>query len=223
MAAAAAVADTAELTEMILLQLPLLDILMAQRVNRTWQQLITTSPDLQRALFFRAVDGNMLVEHPGTALSHATGGKADVLSPVPHGCREVTISDASVIMNPFLSCSIPLKGNHVPECWKTIDQRGLRGNASWRRMLLSQPPLVRVVYEDDRARHSYCWPAQDREEPLRLQDMQEAAALFHGGARLLKYRPHSGTKEYRYIVDMHQRVTGVDVLKVGKPRTAEEA
>ncbi|KAK5705545.1 hypothetical protein LTR97_002664 [Elasticomyces elasticus] len=228
MGAAAAVADTAELTEMILLNLPLLDILMAQRVSRTWQQLITTSPDLQRALFFRAVDGDMLVEDPGKAVvlrcpqnrecnfrqSHAPGGKTDVLGPVPYGRRQVVISDASFILNPFLSCSIPFKGNYVPECWKTIDQRGLRGNASWRRMLLSQPPLVRVVYQDDRARHSHCWPAQDREEPLRLQDMQEAAALTHGGARLLKYRPHSGIKEY--ILDMHKRVTGVDVLKLGE-------
>ncbi|KAK5700252.1 hypothetical protein LTR17_023094 [Elasticomyces elasticus] len=232
MSAAAAVTDNVELTKMILLNLPLLDILMAQRVNRTWQQLITTSPDLQRALFFRPVNGGMLVENPGKAFvlrcpqsrecdirqTNATGGKADVMGPVPQGCREVVISDASIIMNPFLSCSLPWKGS-VPKCWKKVGQRGVRGNASWRRMLLSQPPLARVVYQHGRARHSHCWPAQDREEPLRLQDMQEAAVLSRGGARLLKYRPqkyrpHSGLK--KFILDMHQRVTGVDVLKVGR-------
>ncbi|KAK5687739.1 hypothetical protein LTS10_001879 [Elasticomyces elasticus] len=218
MSAAAAVTDNVELTEMILLNLPLLDILMAQRVNRTWQQLIATSPDLQRALFFRPVNGGMLVENPGGAFvlrcpqsrdcdirqTQATGGKADVMGSVPQGYREVVISDASIIMNPFLSCSLPWKGS-VPKCWKKVGQRG--------------PPLARVVYQDGRARHSHCWPVQDREEPLRLQDMQEAAALSRGGARLLKYRPqkyraHSGLK--KFILDMHQRVTGVNVLKVGR-------
>jgi len=55
------VADTPELVEMILLQLPLPDIILTQRVNRAWQQIITGSPNLQRTLFFRPATQKGLV------------------------------------------------------------------------------------------------------------------------------------------------------------------
>ncbi|KAK3708981.1 hypothetical protein LTR37_011145 [Vermiconidia calcicola] len=58
--AGAQLASIAELVEMILLSLPLSDILLAQRVDRTWKHVIDTSPQLQRALFFApATDSTM--------------------------------------------------------------------------------------------------------------------------------------------------------------------
>lgn len=47
------VLSTVELLENILLQLPMKDILLAQKVSRHFQTLITASPALQQALFFR--------------------------------------------------------------------------------------------------------------------------------------------------------------------------
>ncbi|GIZ48476.1 hypothetical protein CKM354_001153500 [Cercospora kikuchii] len=44
---------TPELLESILLQLPMLDLISAQRVDRTFQHAIKKSPSIQRALFFR--------------------------------------------------------------------------------------------------------------------------------------------------------------------------
>ncbi|KAK4695762.1 hypothetical protein P7C71_g2045, partial [Lecanoromycetidae sp. Uapishka_2] len=43
-----------EILEMILVQLPERDLLLDQRVNKTWQGVIKTSPQLQRKLFFTA-------------------------------------------------------------------------------------------------------------------------------------------------------------------------
>ncbi|KAK5119520.1 hypothetical protein LTR85_007620 [Meristemomyces frigidus] len=51
--ASARLASTPELVEMILLQLPLVDILLAQRVSRIWHNVIQGSAKLQRALFFK--------------------------------------------------------------------------------------------------------------------------------------------------------------------------
>ena len=43
-----------ELFETILLQLPVRDLLLAQRVSKEWQDMITTSVQIQQALFFKA-------------------------------------------------------------------------------------------------------------------------------------------------------------------------
>ena len=55
------VADLPELLEMILLNLPLPDLLIAQIVDRTWHAVIRDSPTLQQALFFQPVPGKMCV------------------------------------------------------------------------------------------------------------------------------------------------------------------
>ncbi|KAK4965373.1 hypothetical protein LTR42_012129 [Elasticomyces elasticus] len=50
--AAQQVLDLPELLESILLILPMRDLLLAQRVSKTFQQVILSSPHIQRALFF---------------------------------------------------------------------------------------------------------------------------------------------------------------------------
>ncbi|KAF2685140.1 hypothetical protein K458DRAFT_403376 [Lentithecium fluviatile CBS 122367] len=45
---------TPELLELILFHLPPRPLLLAQRVRKTWHTLISTSPTLQTALYFRA-------------------------------------------------------------------------------------------------------------------------------------------------------------------------
>lgn len=49
----ATIFNTVEIFELMLLQLTLNDLLQAQRVSRHWQHIITTSPSLQRKLFFQ--------------------------------------------------------------------------------------------------------------------------------------------------------------------------
>ncbi|KAK4894468.1 hypothetical protein LTR27_007354 [Elasticomyces elasticus] len=64
MAAAQQVLDLPELLESILLSLPMRDLLLAQRVSKTFQQVIVSSPHVQRALFFapgKAADVNLLL------------------------------------------------------------------------------------------------------------------------------------------------------------------
>ncbi|KAK5731219.1 hypothetical protein LTR15_001158 [Elasticomyces elasticus] len=56
--------DLPELLESILLILPMRDLLLAQRVSKTFQQVIVSSPHVQRALFFapgKAADVNLLL------------------------------------------------------------------------------------------------------------------------------------------------------------------
>jgi len=50
-----------ELLETVLYHLPLTDLLLAQRVSRTWRAAIQQSPKLQRALFITPVPDKMLV------------------------------------------------------------------------------------------------------------------------------------------------------------------
>ncbi|KAI5357998.1 putative F-box-like domain superfamily protein [Septoria linicola] len=45
--------NVAELLERILLQLPMKDILLDQRVAKFWRDLVKSSPKLQQALFYR--------------------------------------------------------------------------------------------------------------------------------------------------------------------------
>ncbi|KAK5681768.1 hypothetical protein LTS10_006301 [Elasticomyces elasticus] len=64
MTAAQQVLDLPELLESILLGLPMRDLLLAQRVSKTFQQVIVSSPHIQRALFFapgKAADVNLLL------------------------------------------------------------------------------------------------------------------------------------------------------------------
>ena len=53
MAAKSRVFDTPELMEAILLQLPLKDALLSQRVSKQWRNTIVGSTKLQQLLFFR--------------------------------------------------------------------------------------------------------------------------------------------------------------------------
>lgn len=117
-----------EIAENILAHLPMKDLLLAQRVSKAWQELITSSPALQELLFMRPRQ------------SKAT---QNVL---PDGmpARE---------FNPLLIEHMPM--------WFSLDEEAysqsvkdapwaktasrlvfLREDASWRSMLLAQPPFT---------------------------------------------------------------------------------
>lgn len=54
--AGATLASIPEHVEQMVLQLPLRDILLAQRISKAWNGVIANFPRLQKAIFFRPVE-----------------------------------------------------------------------------------------------------------------------------------------------------------------------
>lgn len=163
--AASTVVTTPELLEMILLQRTLTEILQAQRVCSTWRDVIKTSPQLQCALFFRPsvepplryIHNDLKVldcvdqtqcendegrgEHPQDASARWARDPSD------------THSHENFISNPFIASKIPwlmpmvfLGMDGIPrDSWRVT--RGLRPEASWRKMLVTQPALSEVALD----------------------------------------------------------------------------
>lgn len=133
--AAARVFGIFELAEDILLHLPIVDLIHVSRVSKEFQNTVTNSKPLQRALFLKPVTGKSVI----------------LVKPKPG--RMLFLSDESSAV------SVRVLGN-------PFTQRIMRGvnndnaaffhqEASWRRMLLSQPPMRLVEdkqgkrYRDD--------------------------------------------------------------------------
>ncbi|USW53653.1 Putative F-box-like domain superfamily protein [Septoria linicola] len=84
--------NVAELLEMILLELPPRDVLLAQRVNKQWQGAITASLKLQQLLFFKPVSAQVLVYEDDQGLSDFDGWWED----------RVTKEVVPAVQNPML-------------------------------------------------------------------------------------------------------------------------
>jgi hypothetical protein len=126
------VIGTTELLEKILLRLPMRSLLHTQRVCKSWKQVITTSPSLQQALFFRAK------------------------GQFPRSNSEDEKQEAE--LNPLLVWLFPpFFETHAFYGWLSFRNLAqfnnmhfnftdstrsavLRGDASWRKMLPTQPP-----------------------------------------------------------------------------------
>ncbi|KAL3475110.1 hypothetical protein BJX99DRAFT_230251 [Aspergillus californicus] len=128
------VLDTPELLEMILAQ-PDLDmrtlLTSAQRVCRTWANLIRTSPTIQRALFFA----------PSRGSDRGLNDKEKILNPL------LAETFHSIFQQPSDKDEHPqLKFSDLA---MTKDAgamaRFVRKDASWRRMLVTQPPLFDIA------------------------------------------------------------------------------
>ena len=134
MAAATAVFDTFELLESILYELPMRDLLLAQRVNKQCRAIIQSSKKLQRALFFVPVEGGSMSLHlrdwthsqQSTWLWKGAKTKSKPLCNPLLGRVTQAIYGLSSYMSETLNERLPLS-------W-------LEPNASWRRMLPTQPP-----------------------------------------------------------------------------------
>ncbi|RMY13919.1 hypothetical protein D0867_07300 [Hortaea werneckii] len=131
--------DTPELLEAILYQLPLRDLVRAQLVCRQWQTVIDHSKKLQRALYFEPVVWDLV------ALCKEPGGRMCYDHWVQAGDSERCVT---VYENPILSLVmkslLPVTRTRsllaqLPGCWQ-------RREASWRRMLVTQPPFRAAVH-----------------------------------------------------------------------------
>lgn len=152
-----------ELLEQILLHLPQRDLLLDQRVSRPFHNTISSSPKLQRALFF--APDPFLPSSPITYLNPTTGttsahtrpqnnrlllrafpGVYPTVSPVlvnlPPSREDLNLGRPGPESWSWDLCiSFPATGSALPA--ETSAATAYEG-ASWRRMFLSQPPCKQL-------------------------------------------------------------------------------
>ena len=162
--------NTAELLETVLLNLPTKDLLLSQRVCRSWQALILTSLHLQRALFLLPtacgnlsyidwrLDDKGLYEDSGAQLDlgeHLRGPSRDQPPKAYESHWGQTRDDAGqyrVYVNPLLSSCFPVLtrgGVYWQEKLEDLPEPLQRAEASWRTMFFTQPPINCAVIEWD--------------------------------------------------------------------------
>jgi hypothetical protein len=128
------VISTPELLELILSHLPMRDLLMtAPLVNKTWQS-ITLTPSVQRALFFEPDPSSEHTQNPLLVEVFSIFFKK------PQGQNRWYWPDYEAINS--------LPWSKTPEAFK-------RPEASWRRMLVAQPP-VRTMRITERCHGQAC-------------------------------------------------------------------
>ncbi|OQE12428.1 hypothetical protein PENVUL_c001G07691 [Penicillium vulpinum] len=126
---------TVEVLENILLHLDLQSILTsAQRVCHPWQDLISTSPSLQKHLFFRP-DWHRKDKQPNPLLASTFPAWFSDLPTFKQQCKDD---------------SIKIGRHGINSSWD-LDQPSqyasfMGKNASWRRMLVQQPPIVGIAF-----------------------------------------------------------------------------
>ncbi|KAI9841697.1 MAG: hypothetical protein M1837_000429 [Sclerophora amabilis] len=123
------VLSTPELLEKVLIQLPPRDLLVhAQCVSRAFHSLITSSPSLQQALYFRG--------KPGEA------GRAAELNPLLKETFPPWYKDVRALASWY---DWARDEDLETMEWNSSDQKRAayaRSDASWRRMLVVQPPVA---------------------------------------------------------------------------------
>ncbi|KAK3657599.1 hypothetical protein LTR56_002374 [Elasticomyces elasticus] len=154
-------ASTPEHLEMILLQLQLPKILLAQRVNHTWCAVIRESSKLQQALFFKPAS-DILLAYPDCVpwtlpCSSAVDCRLSLEPPRPRHegdvCWEFKVANTQKayypVMNPLTIKLWPKQRvTHKYFEFRLEDQYAAvaRREASWRRMLFTQPPVINLMH-----------------------------------------------------------------------------
>lgn len=162
--AASNVLNTFELLEAIILQLPSKDVLLLQRVSKTWRSIIARNKTLQKALFF-VPSQEPLADRSPRPPSDATQGP--IFDPglyaqvwARSSSAQDFIIDSSTKetrLSQFVNPLLPLLFPHsTPEVWaqsgigieydrtRTLLPRGVDVVPSWRKMYLTQPPATEV-------------------------------------------------------------------------------
>lgn len=127
-----------ELLESILLYLPVVDVLVnAQRVNRFWNHTMKKSIKLQQAVFLKPLCADVrLLNMQSRSLDDASTqkGRAE-----PDADR-TWIMQGNIAMNP-LACHLKVMSGAI---WAAapLHPKYMRSEASWRRMLITQPPIA---------------------------------------------------------------------------------
>ncbi|OCK73612.1 hypothetical protein K432DRAFT_430496 [Lepidopterella palustris CBS 459.81] len=177
------VLSTPELLEIILLALDTRSLLLAQRISTHFLAVITLSPRIQHKLFFRPrpVSSKLFPHH---------------ISPSPSPSTET-----SWILNPLLALHFPLffLPKH-PSSWydlptydsfgllpwaesEELRERFMRPEASWRRMLVTQPPstrlgVVKTVSSRGRERGVAGWVEAEGDRGVTMAMLYDIALAF---------------------------------------------
>ncbi|KAJ0415320.1 hypothetical protein BJY00DRAFT_266627 [Aspergillus carlsbadensis] len=189
--------NTPEILEMILLHLDMRTLLTSgQRVCHTWTNLIRTSRLLQRALFFTPIKDSDWASEERTLnplLAEAfpsifpAKGVDDVDDNTDDTDDDNADNDADA--DRFTFCALPMANNA-----QTL-ARFVRRSASWRRMLIQQPPLHDIALlhicstriGDSMKRSTI--PADPKHSPgLRMERLFELL-LFNDGGRTKSRAP----------------------------------
>ena len=164
------VLETTELLETILLELPMKDLLLSQRVCRLWHALITTSIRLRRALFLEPVpcgtisyldwrldDKDFYDEnHARLGLGEDIRGpncdQMPKVYPSHWGRSREDSGKYHVFVNPLLEKLFPVlsvSGIYWKEQLEDLPKPVQTQHASWRRMYFTQPPVNCMALECD--------------------------------------------------------------------------
>lgn len=181
--------DVTELVEHTLFQLPVKDMLLAQRVSKAWHTTITSSPDIQRALFCRPSEDILLkfkdCLNRGLACLNRFSCPDDYDDTPNSGLEEEMYTNRWVIttgeewkyepkINPFIGCRGFFDFLH------DVNTSLHRPEASWRKMLLTQPPIHNILVDHGLARHWHILRAKAGSDGLTLQDLHENAIAHCG-------------------------------------------
>jgi len=147
--AAARTLTTPELLELILSQLSDRDLLLAQRVCRTWHTLISSSPTLQTTLYFRAPHSTIASDQY-TLNPFITSAFPFLLTPD----RPLSDEEVDYLDRKFSQTTPPVAlgtMTDAPEpfqysAWVRNEEAWKRKEASWRKMYVANPPVTRVVF-----------------------------------------------------------------------------
>ncbi|KAK5119514.1 hypothetical protein LTR85_007614 [Meristemomyces frigidus] len=141
------VLGTAELLEMILLRLPMKDLLFAHAVCRQWKSTIDDTARLQQALFFRSATPEPVEFHYQEAYVNSDGVsvRKGYWATAADGKKPVRVSPNAL----YAAHQWPFLWIYAAS-WqaKDLDRKDieafLRPEASWRRMLVAQPPPRKI-------------------------------------------------------------------------------
>jgi hypothetical protein len=139
------------LLEMIILQLDIRTLLMsAQLVCHTWGSTITSSSSIQQALFFRALPrgSSNAVEktyNPLLAELFPSFFPQDPSPSAPKNWGDEDIRETSSSIDGKVTLNFALSSLDMVRHPEKMDAY-LRKDASWRRMLVQQPPALSVSY-----------------------------------------------------------------------------
>lgn len=122
-----AVLTTPELLTDILLHLPLLNLLHAQRICKSWNHIIISTPSLQRALFFSPEPDTMAPRFNPLLKKHFPMWFSELDSPT----NVVRVSGRAIC--DLFEEEIGLSTGYAAKL--------MREEASWRKMLVIQPPV----------------------------------------------------------------------------------
>ncbi|KXT01652.1 hypothetical protein AC578_2763 [Pseudocercospora eumusae] len=180
--------DTVELLESILLELPIRDVLLAQRVAKSWQQTISGSIKLQRSLFFK----------PMAVLTASQSGPRDDIQ-----FLALDTPCATVLQCPgpktLLTSVLPVtksSDSTTLHLDKSLEPNSDGHRPSWTRMLLTQPPRATEHFFSN-CTHELCVLTDDSANFRKRTSMSHCAGatISHGSMfdlSAVKIEKHNG-------------------------------